>query len=594
MPPKKGPAASPPVAVPPPSASASASVPPPPVPAPAPAPRVPPVVTLRPADPGPNRAQHEARLPDAVLQRVFGLLQPEQVARCMSVCQRWRQVAGDEVLWRSLCKSAFTRYHPEALRMRKRVKAMGKELLRGAAATAAARGAAGGASAPPPLPPRGGGLAAAAAASSSGAGGPLITIVRVPSAAAGPTSSLSSPRAPSARTPRRVGSGAGGIDELRPDDLARDHNHDDDDDEDEEGEGRGGGRGDGHESESSTDSLEGAEEDERLERLEAEAAAERAELAERAAARRRRRRARADGGGGGGGDAGSSDDGEEGNGAPPALLPLLLPDPSAEDLSLSLARQAYLAARRARRRAALDEVARLTRVHSEAVADFRGEVARLRSFRLAFRSIPLVRSNGIYALRHEYVRQGVRDMFHVAPGVLKCVYHRCFWFREDGSLLYAMLPGQPFEAIREFRRVATALDIHRGAGATRGVGLAVGGVGGEGGDGGEGAAALSPAPAPPKKASSSRSAVLNLNTQDMTSTVGKGFYRLEGRLLLCDVVTSKSILTRWVCEVGGGFSDRLTVLSVHLTEPGADPGTATPLLSLAGETIEFRAAPVFV
>jgi hypothetical protein len=47
----------------------------------------------------------------------------------------------------------------------------------------------------------------------------------------------------------------------------------------------------------------------------------------------------------------------------------------------------------------------------------------------------------VYALRHEYVRKGVRDMFHVVEGILKCVYTRTFHFRDDGQLMYALMPG---------------------------------------------------------------------------------------------------------------------------------------------------------
>jgi hypothetical protein len=47
----------------------------------------------------------------------------------------------------------------------------------------------------------------------------------------------------------------------------------------------------------------------------------------------------------------------------------------------------------------------------------------------------------VYTLRQEYIRKGVRDMFHVVEGILRVVYHRCFWFRDDGTLVYAMLPG---------------------------------------------------------------------------------------------------------------------------------------------------------
>jgi hypothetical protein len=40
-----------------------------------------------------------------------------------------------------------------------------------------------------------------------------------------------------------------------------------------------------------------------------------------------------------------------------------------------------------------------------------------------------------------YVRKGVDDMFHAHPGILLCVYHRTFAFREDGTLQYAMMAG---------------------------------------------------------------------------------------------------------------------------------------------------------
>lgn len=74
-------------------------------------------------------------------------------------------------------------------------------------------------------------------------------------------------------------------------------------------------------------------------------------------------------------------------------------------------------------------------------------------------------------------------------------------------------------------------------------------------------------------------------------------------MLKCEVVTANNIVTRWVCEVGSssdidsiqnphrhyGHNNRLTVVSLHLIEPGADPDTAAVLLSsLNGEVMEWR------
>jgi hypothetical protein len=144
-----------------------------------------------------------------------------------------------------------------------------------------------------------------------------------------------------------------------------------------------------------------------------------------------------------------------------------------------------------------------------------------------------VRPNGVYALRHEYIRKGVRDMFHAYEGVLRVVYHRAFWFRDDGSVLYAMVPGGAADAVRELRK-------------------------------------------------------------ERSANVSRGWYRLEGRVLKTEVTGANNCMTRWSCEVvsaDGGSCNRLLVLSLLLLEAGADAGAATPLTSVEGEEFMFRHVP---
>ena len=86
--------------------------------------------------------------------------------------------------------------------------------------------------------------------------------------------------------------------------------------------------------------------------------------------------------------------------------------------------------------------------------------------RIAFPTLPLLRCSGVYAARFEYVRKGVRDLFHPHPDtVLRCVYHRVLAFREDGEVFYATSPGEVGAAVRDFR----AVDARREAELTRGV-----------------------------------------------------------------------------------------------------------------------------
>lgn len=61
----------------------------------------------------PPKHQHEARLPDNLLLAVLGFLPPHAVAQTMQVCHRWKAVSQSEILWRGLCKRAISTFHPK-------------------------------------------------------------------------------------------------------------------------------------------------------------------------------------------------------------------------------------------------------------------------------------------------------------------------------------------------------------------------------------------------------------------------------------------------------------------------------------------------
>jgi len=212
---------------------------------------------------------------------------------------------------------------------------------------------------------------------------------------------------------------------------------------------------------------------------------------------------------------------------------------------------------------------------------FKRAVVQCGGFRGAFTRIPALRLRGVYALRHSYIRKPYRDIWHpVAESFLQVVYHRTFLFRPDGSLLYAMLPGDVAEATKEFRRLLapttaadTTFDVM--AAALQAPGATAASVGG-------GSRALS-------RVGSSRS-----------SHVGAGYWWLEGETLHCEVATGGRIVTRWVCEIappaepcpalphGRPPNSCLVVHSMLLLERGADAEAATPMTALRGEELQFH------
>ena len=308
-------------------------------------------------------------------------------------------------------------------------------------------------------------------------------------------------------------------------------------------------------------------------------------------------------------------------------------------VSLSIERQRELDALAAERRAEREERERLLAARAEVVAQFRAEARRLRSYRLAFPSLPQVFEAGLYCLRQAYTRPGVSDMFHVrADPTLRVVSHRCFWLREDGALLYSLLPGQPFEAVREMRRLmgrlataeasriaveaqraAAAAAAAAAAEAAAAAAAAVAAVAAAAAAASAGApapsaaapsAAVAAAAPPPPPAAAAAAAVtgpraaafvprerlLAVNTSrlggDVERTIGKGTWRLEGRTIVAEVVTAGSILTSWRLEIEAGQPKRLVVRALTLSSPGAAPDAGHEIRELDDEAFVWQPLPV--
>jgi hypothetical protein len=190
-------------------------------------------------------------------------------------------------------------------------------------------------------------------------------------------------------------------------------------------------------------------------------------------------------------------------------------DMSMEDgdqVSLSLSRQRQLNAINTYRQATEAERIRLSSIRDSTIATFRQSLGLYRSYCRAYRYIPLVRTNGVYTLRHSYIRTGREDMFHKHSGLLLCVYHRTFHFQTDGIVRYAMIPGSYAEALKEMAR-------------------------------------------------------------DRPTRLLTGWYRLEGNKLRAHIYGPKSLVTKWLFEVQSrshGSNNCLKVLSCLMLDNPAD------------------------
>ncbi|CAM9316414.1 unnamed protein product [Phaeothamnion confervicola] len=80
-------------------------------------------------------------------------------------------------------------------------------------------------------------------------------------------------------------------------------------------------------------------------------------------------------------------------------------------------------------------------------------VARWQSWRGMFIQRPRLRTNGMYFLKHSFIKTPVRDMTsNYTPGtILEVVWFRYFRFNADGRVAYGLLHEPPKEAIRLFR-----------------------------------------------------------------------------------------------------------------------------------------------
>ena len=105
------------------------------------------------------------------------------------------------------------------------------------------------------------------------------------------------------------------------------------------------------------------------------------------------------------------------------------------------------------------------RQHSAAAAALLKEsLSSCSSWMVAYPRIPQVRFNGVYHLKHEYIRKSyINDRFHeIPPGGLRVRFHRTFLFRPDGTLAYCMMPGDISESLRVIKR-RTHPDVHVGS-----------------------------------------------------------------------------------------------------------------------------------
>ena len=224
-------------------------------------------------------------------------------------------------------------------------------------------------------------------------------------------------------------------------------------------------------------------------------------------------------------------------------------------------------ARRAARSAASSVRATLLRARTAALAPFRAALTATGFHRLSFHLLPILRLSGIYAARFEYIRKGVRDLFHPTPdNVLRCVYHRVFLFRPDGEVFSGLIPGEIAEAVRDFRRIITRVRAASDAGDAASAEVALRALGPQPTESGLGEPV--PVRTLPPEADSARAGVriatpriVHLARADRGDrSLGRGVYRQVGNLVYATIVTGgHNIYTRWSFQV----SDAGTTLAVH-------------------------------
>lgn len=285
-------------------------------------------------------------------------------------------------------------------------------------------------------------------------------------------------------------------------------------------------------------------------------------------------------------------------------------DVDLDGVLIAVERERRREAARAAREAEAARLAAAVEARAGVLRDFKRAVSGAGgSFRRAFHAIPAVRiGRGVYALRHTYVRTPVRDMFHaVEAGTLTCVYHRTVAFRADGSLLYAMLPGEVTEALKEFRSMLNATPGSGGGGSG---GASATAATTAAGGGGAAPARTATTAAPPQLPSQSQQhgyTAHGINTLKVGTGrsvhVGVGYWWLEGRTLRAEVATGGSIVTRWTCHVpapdelaAAGHRHALPngvlhVTAMTLTERGGHPDDATRMAALEGEEFRWHAVP---
>ena len=234
----------------------------------------------------------------------------------------------------------------------------------------------------------------------------------------------------------------------------------------------------------------------------------------------------------------------------------------------------------------VEVLAASTAARDRVIAEARRAAAAAHTLRAAYVTMPQLRwsSDGVYILTHEYVRKGVRDMWHALPsdGSLACTYHRIVALRPDGTLAYVMLAGTRAEALRELRRAIASWD---------------------------GVAVAAP-PAPHRLTLGSRTGE-SRNGANSSSPVGFGWWRLTGSSLEMEVhgVVAGSggsghggpralsgRATLWRCQVeGGAYPHRaggtlLSVLSMGLLEDASTvlSGTTWRRGGSTGDALEYR------
>ena len=305
-----------------------------------------------------------------------------------------------------------------------------------------------------------------------------------------------------------------------------------------------------------------------------------------------------------------------------------------EGVSLSLAHQQVLSTQQASDARALGEAQRRVERRAEVVAALRARASSSGGFLRAFPDIPMVRTAGVYSLRHEYTRKGVRDMFHVYEGILRVIYHRTFLFRPDGTLLYSMLPGDYTESFKDFRRtlaaeVAGAAEGTARAGDGRNVGESVS-IASQAADSGGGSLSRTPAlfgaasggesafvrgerggraahsTAGGVSATPSAAAAAPVSTGGVTPGMGsvgprtseaaRGTWRLEGDLLVIHVRCAHNVSLLWRCRIrseGCVIHSRLCVESLYLVEGTAAAESSTLMTQVVDEEFVWRpAAPI--